>query len=68
MPSFVLHLGLIVVVGSVVELEKYFEPSFKIIEDNHSFSAADVGGPYGKVRKPLHQPLHAINLQFISVC
>ena len=43
MPNFVLHLELIVVVGSVVELEKYFEPSFKIIEDNHNFSAADVG-------------------------
>ena len=45
---------------SVVELEKYFEPSFKIIENNHSFSAADIGGPYGKVREPLHKPLHVV--------
>jgi len=37
----------------VVELDVYFEPSFKIIEQNHSFSAADVGGPFGKVHTQL---------------
>ena len=46
--------------GSVAELELYFEPAFEMVQLNHHFSAAIVGGPFGQVIN------FAILFQFVS--
>jgi len=56
----------------VVELDLYFEPAFVMIESNHSFSAARIGGPFGEVT--MFHWLHAAlcfppyALPFVIVC